>query len=70
MNHPTVPITIAADTYARLVNHPLPGAPLTGKANPDGTVTFRLDAPLAQLLARINSDPDRAILTLLDVKLQ
>jgi hypothetical protein len=64
----TVALTISAATYTRLINHPLPSGTLTGKANPDGTVTFRLDALLTQLLARINSDPERALLTLLDVK--
>lgn len=66
--HATIDLTVSATTYARLVHHPLPGGSITGKANPDGTITFRLDAALGHLLRRVNSDPELALLTLLEMK--
>lgn len=63
----TLPVTVSADTYRRLVNFPLPGGAISGAANPDGSVTFQLDADLHHQLRHIDADPELALHHLLSI---
>lgn len=64
---PAVPVTVSADTYRRLVNHPLPGGSITGRDNGDGTVTFFIPASIADALCMVDTNPERALAVLLAV---
>lgn len=62
---PLKTITVSADTYHRLVNFPLSGGAISGRANADGTVTFPIPASLHAALNAVNENPELALLTLL-----
>jgi hypothetical protein len=64
----TLPVTVSADTYRRLVNFPLPGGAISGSANPDSSVTFQLDADLHHRLRHIDADVELALRFLMGLR--